>query len=144
MKTKKEQALSAMRIVLQEYKEKRHETRIATCALCQIFFADGGSGWNLNECRKCPMFAFNDDAGLPCLNRKCAPVSCQENQQMSKNLKMVTVFYEKAIKKLESLPISAVTGKNGFKFLVEVDAEVVEIFKNLKHYKTYDKNYPKI
>lgn len=120
-KSKKTKLLEIMIGILDEYITRSHKTQVNTCALCHEYMHS-----KLN-CDACPMNVFKINSPCiyyPCMYRKCLPVSCE--YLLSENeLKRVTLFYKRAIAKIESMSTDAVR-KSSFKFLIKIDNEVFD------------------
>ena len=127
-RSKKEILLDAMRIILQEYKAQTHINRMDKCSLCIKFRNDE----IVDSCKKCPMNLFDLDSIVPCMQRKCYPIDCKSmnNSELDGlRLKCVIQFYEQVISKIESMT-NAEFLKTDFSFLIEIDNEVYDKFKD--------------
>ena len=139
-KIKKEQLVEAMEKILLEYKEKRHDSCVKYCTLCNLYYQDFYDGSDFitvsgdHHCTNCPMFVFKTSDDLACLDRKCEPMDCRDRFKdlankkikirMTKQLKAVIEFYDKALQQVWSMTEKDLNKKNAFKFLVDIDNEV--------------------
>jgi hypothetical protein len=126
MKKNKSEIFEAMEAVLADYKNNTHKCDL-TCPLCKHYFV-----LTLKGCPNCPMAVFRSSKGsLPCLYRKCEPITCSPvNQNLSElkktKLKAVMEFYEKAIEIVKTMTYKEINKRNAFKFLIDIDNEVAE------------------
>jgi hypothetical protein len=135
MKNRKEIILLSMQVILHEYREKTHRSTIGDCSLCQQFYTEPMD--ERHSCHKCPMFVFhkpqkllkNGYPELSCMERKCKPKYCSDHQKMTKTLKKVTEFYERAVEGLQKLTNEDLAKKDCFQYLVNIDKEVSEKYK---------------
>jgi hypothetical protein len=132
MKNLKQRTLSAMQVILQEYREKRHKAAIYYCPLCSEFYY--GNNPNGERCQNCPMDIFKGKRknkysfNVGCLRRKCAPIYCHDYTKMTKTLKRVIEFYEKAIEVLKNVKDEDFT-KDCFQRLIAIDEEIYKKYK---------------
>ena len=130
MEINKGELLSAMQTTLYEYEIGMHRIDITSCSLCCVYIDDHNY-----ECNDCPMFVFTKTSTYtyPCMKRKCVPVKCFRDLYSTKKelIKLLNVkeFYERAIKRVESMSEEELNVENAFEFLIEIDKEVFEKHK---------------
>lgn len=150
------EVLSAMRQILDEYRNEIHLTRRDTCHLCILYNPIRFSHRiDSSNCICCPMhvFANSNTGNYGCMLRKCAPVAFSDlvqdefcyysynNLNYSYNnlntgktrLAAVIEFYQKVIAAIEKMSYRELNKKDGFKFLVDIDNEVARKYSLKKH-----------
>jgi hypothetical protein len=77
------------------------------------------------------MYVFDDCDGhiYPCMNRKCVPVDCYD-PFVQEYLEKVIKFYEAIIKKIAGMTAKELNAEGAFKFLVDIDNEIDNKYKN--------------
>jgi hypothetical protein len=130
MKTtiKKAMLLEAMKTILQEYREERHETSGTTCKLCRLYL-NLDTAYRSDSCKNCPMGIFSNNS-FACQQRRCRPVDCRKDAiygKTPKRLKRVVEFYEQAIAYIETADFRK---KNVFKPLNQIDLMVAKKYMN--------------
>lgn len=120
--------LKAMRQIRNEYKKEIHSLDRDTCALCKLYLNNEHYRY---DCSVCPMNVFwadSDCSFFPCMNRKCAPVECDDNDYLlPEELSAVTEFYNRAIDAVSSKTTKELNAPlQPFTFLREIDKQVAK------------------
>lgn len=117
--------LQGIKKIHREYKKNEHTLDINVCPLCRMFTNDGPYADN---CKNCPMQVFKGEHNYPCMNRKCRPVNCQgyflDIKMRDKFLPLDIDFYERFIRKVETLTDEQIQAPNAWKFLKGIDTRV--------------------
>jgi hypothetical protein len=121
--------LSAMKMILREYKKNEHEAAVTRCKLC-LLYNRYRKEYKKHECELCPMYVFYDTDCIyyPCMKRYCEPIDCYYATEDTNDLKAVIEFYKRAIKKVDSMTSEELNKRNAFKFLIKMDEEVAKEF----------------
>jgi hypothetical protein len=119
----KPEVLQAFRQILQEYKDKTHNSKISDCSLCRIY-----DGYHL--CTGCPMLVFENKMCVHtnCMMRRCRPVNCYDSREIAnpEMLAAVVEFYELAVERLKGMKQEELDRLGAFGFLVDLDNEVAD------------------
>jgi hypothetical protein len=129
MKIVKSQLLKAMWQIRNEYKEKTHNLSKGKCALCKLYLSGITYGYSRPSCTICPMNAFwaDGDNIFPCMNRKCEPIDCVDNDWLPEELQAVIEFYKRAINAIGSRSAKELNEPlQSFIFLREIDRQVAK------------------
>ena len=131
MKTFKSRCLDAVRQLIGEYVERRHEPIIDKCSLCVLYLK---AGWMYNtgrDCSACPNNVFSGTL-YPCYGRKCEPSDINEKGWRNDRC---AEFWRQALHELEKIPSRYFTpsefSKAKFMFLHDIDKRVYNLFQKI-------------